>query len=443
VTRTFLLLTLSGLALALARPTAASAQDTLHVAQLQETAVRSDPRAGQLDLLQSATDLRLAAIGSERLPQIGLNGWASHQSDVTNPSFDLPGVGFPDLPLDRWQSTLDVDQLLYDGGNISRRRQLERARYAESAATVHVSLYRLRSEVNSAFFSAFLLQQQSAEYEALITDLDARLAAVRARVEAGTALGREAAEVEAERVNATLQRDEAQATRRAALAILSDLVGQRIDTTAVLVLPTETPERTKALTPAQLGSLRLRPEFEQFRQTRGRLEREAAVTRNENAPRLSAFGQAGVGLPGLDQFRTTSDLFWQAGVKLEWRPWTWRSAGRHAEALRLQQRVVERDEQALARSLTREVAADLEEIKRLAAALSEDERVVRLRTEVERQARAQHDEGTITTADYVETRTNVLEARLSLQRHRVELARARATYLTTLGFVPREGAQQP
>jgi outer membrane protein TolC len=442
VTRALLSLTSGCIALTLARPSTAPAQDTLQVARLQEAAVRNDPRAGQLDLLRSATDLRLAAIASERLPQVGLNAWASHQSDITNPSFDLPGVGFPDLPLDRWQSTFDVDQLLYDGGDISRRRALERARHTESAAAVKVSLYGLRSEVNSAFFSAFLLQQQSAEYDALITDLDARLAAVRARVEAGTALGREAAEVEAERVNATLQRDEAQATRRAALAILSDLVGQRIDTNAVLVLPTETPEKTQALTPAELTTLRQRPEFEQLRQTRARLEREAAVSRNENTPRLSAFGQAGVGLPGLDQFRTSSDVFWQAGLKLEWHPWTWHSAGRNVEALRLQQRVVERDEQALARSLAREVATDLEEIKRLAAALSEDERVVRLRTEVERQARAQHDEGTITTADYVETRTNVLEARLNLQRHRVELARARATYLTTLGFVPREGAQQ-
>ena len=77
------------------------------------------------------------------------------------------------------------------------------------------------------------------------------------------------------------------------------------------------------------------------------------------------------------------------------------------------------------------------------AALADDERVVALRTEIERQARAQHDEGTITTADYIETRTDVLDAHLALQRHRVELAQARATYLTTLGFVPREGAQQP
>ncbi len=66
-----------------------------------------------------------------------------------------------------------------------------------------------------------------------------------------------------------------------------------------------------------------------------------------------------------------------------------------------------------------------------------------LRTEVERQARAQYDEGTITTADYVETRTDVLEARLTLERHRVELAQARASYLTTLGLTPRTASDRP
>jgi outer membrane protein TolC len=158
---------------------------------------------------------------------------------------------------------------------------------------------------------------------------------------------------------------------------------------------------------------------------------------------LSAFGQAGVGLPGLDQFRSTSDLFWQAGIRLQWRPWSWNSANRNAAALRMQQRAVEQDEQALARSLAREVVIHQEEITRLLAALSEDKRVVDLRTEIERQARAQHEEGTITTADYVETRTNVLEARLLLQRHRVELARARATLRITLGFLPQEEARRP
>ncbi len=430
------------LALTLLAPPA-RAQDTLDIARLQEAALRSDPRAGQRALLRDATDLRLGVIAADRLPQLEINGQGSHQSDVTRPTFGIPGVAVPDFPKDRWQTTLDVEQRLYDGGDVARRRELEEARHAESQAALDVSLYELRSDVNSAFFSAFLFEKRSAEYDALVADLDARLAAVRARVDAGTALGRDAAEIEAERVRAGLQRDEARASRRASLAILADLVGGPVDTTAVLVLPSDEPERTHPGDLATVAALRQRPEFDQLRRSRERLEREVAYTSAENRPKVFAFGQAGVGLPGLDGFRTSSDAFWQAGVKVEWRPWTWRSAGRKAAAYRLQQDVVTTEEQALGRRLARAVVTDLEDISRLKTALADDERIVGLRTEVERQARAQYDEGAITTPDYVETRTDVLEARLTLERHRVELAQARSRFLTTLGITPRTASDTP
>ncbi len=435
-------LALAPFALTLVAP-AARAQDTLSVDRLQEAALKTDPRADQRALLRAATDLRLSVIAADRLPQLEINGQATHQSDVTRPTFGVPGITVPDFPKDRWQTTLDVEQRLYDGGDVARRRELEKARHAESEAALDVALYQLRSDVNSAFFSAFLFQKRSAEYDALVADLDARLAAVRARVDAGTALGRDAAEIEAERVRAGLQRDEARASRRAALATLADLVGETIDTTAVLVLPSDEPERTHPADLDTVAALRRRPEFDQLRQSRARLDREVAYTSAENRPKVFAFGQAGVGLPGLDQFRTSSDAFWQAGVKVEWRPWTWRSAGRKAAAYRLQQDVVATEEKALGRRLARAVVTDLEDIGRLKSALADDERIVKLRTEVERQARAQYDEGAITTPDYVETRTDVLEARLTLERHRVELAQARSRYLTTLGITPRTASDTP
>jgi outer membrane protein TolC len=434
-------LILAGAALGLlASP--ASAQDTLRVERLQEAALQNDPRTAQAKLLREASDLRLEVIGADRLPQLSMHGQATHQSDVTRPTFGVPGITVPDFPKDRWQTTLDVEQRLYDGGDVARRRELEEARHAESEAALRVTLYQLRSDVNSAFFSAFLLEKRAAEYQALVGDLEARLTAVRARVEAGTALGKDAAEIEAERVRAELQRDEAQASRRAALATLADLAGQAIDTATVLALTQSEPEREYPGL-AAVAALRRRPEFEQFERSRVRLDREIAYTATENRPRLYAFGQAGVGLPGLDQFRTSSDAFWQAGVKVEWRPWTWRSAGRTAAAYRLQQQIVATEEQALGRQLARSVLTDLEDIGRLKAALADDERIVTLRAEVERQSRAQFDEGAITTPDYVEARTDVVEARLTLERHRVELARARARYRTTLGLTPTTASEQP
>jgi outer membrane protein TolC len=428
-----------GLAIAivmLAAPAVLRGQDTLRLSTLQAAAISSDPRVQQSELLRSATDLRQAVIGSERLPRLSVNGWASHQSDVTQPEFGVPGVTFPEFPKDRWQTTLDVEQPIYDAGDVARRRAVEQARHAESQAGVDVALYQLRSEVNSAFYSAFLLDKRSHEFQALVVDLDARLTAVRARVEAGAALGRDAAEIEAELVRAELRRDEARASRRAALAILSELVGAPVDTAAVLTLPEQAPELAAPSDPAALAALRQRPEFEQLQRSRFRLDKEAEATSVENRPRVFAFGQAGIGLPGLDQFRRSPDAFWQAGIRLEWRPWTWRSAGRTAAALRLEQDVLASEEAALGRQLARAVATDLEDISRLKATVADDERIVALRTEVERQARAQYDEGAITTPEYVEARTDVLEARLELERHRVELAQARSRYITTLGLTP-------
>jgi outer membrane protein TolC len=308
-------LRLAALALALTGR-AATAQDTLSVERLQEAALRSDPRADQRALLRTASDVNLKLIAADRLPQLELNGQATHQSDVTRPTFGIPGVTLPDFPKERWQTTLDVEQRLYDGGEVARRVELEEARHAESQAALDVSLYQLRSDVNSAFYAALLYQKLVAEYEALVVDLDARLTAVRARVEAGTALGRDAAEIEAEWVRAGLQRDEARGARRASLAILTDLVGSPVDTSDVLVLPSTEPERTYPADLATVSALRRHPEFDQLRRSRERLGREIAYTATENRPRLFAFGQAGVGLPGLDQFRQSSDAFYQVGLRV-------------------------------------------------------------------------------------------------------------------------------
>ncbi len=307
-----------------------------------------------------------------------------------------------------------------------------------------VALYQLRSEVNSAFFSAFLLEKRAAEYEALVADLDARLAAVRARVEAGTALGRDAAEIEAERVRAGLQRDEARASRRASLAILADLVGQPIDTAAVLVLPADEPERTHPVDLATVAALRRRPEFEQFRQLA--LPARAGGRRTpppRTGPGCSRSARPASDCPGWTSSarRRTRSGRRVSGSNGGPGPGA-RPAGRRRRSGCSRTSSPPR-RQALGRRLARAVAADLEDIARLTAALADDERVVALRAEVERQARAQYDEGAITTPDYVEARTDVLEARLALERHRVELAQARSRYLTTLGITPRTASETP
>ena len=416
----------------------ANAQDTLRLAALQETALVRDPRAVQPALLRSASTLRLTSLEFERRPQLTLNGFALHQSDVTSIPIRLPGTSVPIPPKDRWQATVDLQHMLYDGGSVSARQSLERARFAESAAAVDAALYRTRAEVNSAFFNAYMLQERVQEVDALRGDLSARLSVARARVASGTALGRDTASIMVELLRAEVSKREAQSSRGAALAVLERFAGRAIDTSAVLELPDLTVDVERARREGRAEALRTRPEFAQYRQSRARIDREAALTLVENRPRLAAFAQAGIGRPGYNQFRTDTDQLWQAGLRVEWRPWTWRSADRANEVLQVQRRVVDTEEQALAEALARAVESDIADFTRLREALTTDEQIIALRADIEREAREQYAEGVLTAADYVETRTDVLEARLTLQRHRAELSQAQARFLTTLGLAPRK-----
>jgi outer membrane protein TolC len=408
-------------------------QDSLSLSWVHSRTEAADPRRNQSDHLASASQQRAAVLRSARLPQLAVRAQATHQSDVTR--VELPGASItpPAPPRDRWQAMVQADQLLYDGGMVDGRVALESARLLEQQAGVRVAQYALRGEAEAAFFGAWLLQERLAELDAVTDDLAARLGEVRVRVREGIALPRDTAAIEAERLTVVRRRAEAEAQRQAAITVLSRLTDTTLAPTIVLIAPT-LHGAVDAIAGGALDTLRARPEFAQLRATQHRLEQEAVLAAVENRPTISAFAEGGVGRPGLNQFDADPAAYWQGGVRVTWRPWTWRSSQRSASALRSQAEVVAADALALAARLSRAVAADLAMIRHLREGFADDLRLVTLRAEIERAAQAELTEGIITAARYVEARTDLAEARLAERRHRAELVRAEAAFLTTLGI---------
>lgn len=411
----------------------AGAQDTLTLAAAQAAAQAADPRGLQAALLREQSGLRVTSLDAERRPQLALGATAFHQSDVTAITLAIPGGAPPRPPRDRWSASVDLEQVLYDGGSVGRRTAVERARLAEAIAGVDAARWRLRSEVNAAFFQAYLLQERAAELSLLLGDLDARLDEGRARVRNGAALPRDTAALLAERFTVAQGRADALAARRAALAVLARATARPVRDDVTLALPDLGAPVRDAMA-ADPSQMRARPEFAQWQRTRDRLDREASAATLENRPRVALFGQGGYGRPGLNQLRPDATEFWIAGIRASWRPFTWRTADRSADALRLQRRVVETEERAFAEGLARAIEADRADLERLTQALDTDDRVIALRALIEAQARRQLDEGVITASQYLEARTDIAEARLARQRHVAERAQAQARLLTTLGI---------
>ena len=441
--RTVSLLAIALLAIALLAVTLlaapALAQDTLRLPDLQRAAVQRDPRLQQLEIQRARTSLRLRDLAASRLPQLTISGDGSYQSEVAALPIALPGGSVPRPPSTRIDAALVTDLLLYDGGAVQAQRAAELAQLETTRAELAATLHPVRTEVSNAYFDALLLQERLHETAVLLQDLNARLDLVRSQWQAGAALAGDTAALRVEVLRAQQQRDELASRRHTALAVLGQLTGRAITDGTVLALPPIDDEDRLLPDSATSGPRRpplprLHPQYAVFDAEREALRRQAGVVDAAARPQASAFGQLAYGRPGLQQFTDQLHEYWMAGVRVRWRPWDWGANRRQHELLRLQQQLLASREAAFTERLQRQVEAPLQSMDRLRDALATDEQIVVLREQIVEQARAQFEERATTAAAYVHAVTDLEAARVARVAHRVELARARADYLTTLGM---------
>ncbi|HUP47679.1 MAG TPA: TolC family protein [Thermoanaerobaculia bacterium] len=407
----------------------------LTLGALHEEAQAADPRLRQLELEARQSELRLRNLAAERRPSLSVEGQVQYQSDVVEFPFAAPGGGgAPSPPKDTYDAYVRLEQSILDP-SLRARVAAEGARAAEAQARVETALFGLRQEVNEAFFAAALLQEREAQIGAAITDLEVRLRGAHLRVAEGVALPSEPATIEAALLARRQDALQLRAQRRAALGRLAELTGRHVALDQSLPIPDLA--ATVAAARARLDELRERPEYEQFARARERLEAQKDLVRAQEEPRLSAYGRAGYGKPGLNFLSDDFDAYWLAGIRLQWRPFNWGATGRERRQLELQQESIAAEEETFTRALRRSLQNDLATIDHLAEVLALDERIVGLREEIDRETKARFDERVVTAAELVDKNTDVVEARLLRAAHRVELAQAHARLLTLLGLETR------
>ncbi len=407
---------------------APSPADTLRLADVRAAAVARDPRAVQPALLARATSLRLASLAAEARPQVAVLAQGTLQSDAPTIPIPLPDGSSPGPPLAQVRALAEAEWSVLDGGRRARRADVERARLAESVAGVAVTLQAVRDAATDAFFAALLHGARADALALGVRDLDARLAVLRARAAHGAALAADADGVEAEAIRLRQAEAEARSDRAVALAVLADLVGADLAPDVVLAVPAVGP------VPDARGR---RAEFERLAAVEARAEAEARLAAAGTQPVVSVFGQAGVGRPTpLDLLGDSVKPFAVGGVRLRWLLLDGGRAGLDADAARVQAEIARTEADALDARLRRETAADRAALDRLASTAADDDRAVALREDALRVAAHQLDEGVILADVYTDRLTDLADARLTRERHRIERARAYARLLSALGRFP-------
>ena len=184
------------------------------------------PLSKQIGLIQQKSSYEIEAISKGKLPKIDLNAQATYQSDVIGFPTTMPGV--QPLNEDQYKATLDVNQLIYNGGAIDANTKLKEAQTKTLQQQIEVSLYQLKSRINQHYFSILLLQEKRALLNSKKELLNSKIKEVKSGVKFGTILPASEQVLEAEIIKINQQLTEIKFETIKSLNNLSELTFSKI-----------------------------------------------------------------------------------------------------------------------------------------------------------------------------------------------------------------------
>ncbi|RCR69922.1 TolC family protein [Larkinella punicea] len=417
---------ISALLLGLLLMGTARGQSVVTLAQGYAAALSNDPLGRQRELVQQTGDLNVVNLDkNRRLPQVGVNGQATWQSEVTKLPIELPNISVPQLSKDQYKLTADVSYTLFDGQQTTLQKQVQRASTAVGLQQVAVDQNRLKDQVNAYFLNSLLTDENTRLTRNRLAELQNRIMKAEAGVKFGTVATVTVDVLNAEVLNAEQQLAQLAATRRGLRDQLAMLTGLTItDSTRLVVEEAQTTTENLSLN---------RPEQKLFESQRTLLDAQLRLMNNRLQPRLSAFAQGGAGRPALNFLNNDFRGFFIGGIRLSWNLSSAYTLRNDRTVLALNREQIGVQQKVFDRNLSLQLRQQQTEIDRIGTLLEKDREISDLRSKIQQAASVQLDNGTLAARDYASELNAESLALLNQKTHELQLLLAKIQYRTLTG----------
>ena len=413
--------------LLIAQVSLAQQKESVDIYNCFEAVESNHPKADEKPLIDEQTRLKIENLKAQWYPNLDLNAKATYQSDIVEIDVDLPfEADFPSPSKDQYKVTMDVNQMIYDGGVVKYSKEMERLGEKVEKQSVEVDLYQVKDQVMEVFLGIRLLQKQKEILQSTMKELETKIHTVKSAVDNGTLLPSDLKKLQAERLNLEQNLDDLDSQIEASYEVLNELTGLETDTSTFLLLPDITLDQKKDYQ---------RPENELFQMQKQQLDNKENLLQAQKMPKVFAFGQFGYGKPGLNMLNDEFDTFYIVGARLSWNIWDWNQTKRERQLARLQKDMVGVKENTFNKNLDihlEKIEADLSKYEKT---LQRDQKIIGLRQDVIQSARSRLENGVITSADYITDLNQLTKAKITHERHKIELLKAKINYLFTIGKI--------
>ncbi len=399
----------------------ATAQKKLTLQECYDLVDQNYPLAKQVDLLNQKTTFEIDALNTAKLPKMDLNAQATYQSEVIGFPTALSGVNT--MNKDQYRATMDINQLIYNGGAIAAHAKLKQAQTKTQQQQVALNIYATKNKINQYFFSILLLQQKKELLESKDELLISKVKEVTVGVKYGALLPTSELILEAERLKIKQQLTEISFEKTKMLENLALLTYSEMDATTVLETPNSEREAVNGI----------RPEIVFFDLQNEQIESSKSVLAKSNSLKLYAFGQAGYGNPGLNMLDNSFQPFYIVGLKTSWNIFDWGKVKKDRKSLNVAQEIVQTEKENFELNHKMELQQINKDIKKMEELLTSDLEIIQIHEKIVKTADAQMKNGVIASSEYLTEVIRLFEAKNNLAQHEVTLHLALANYQVSAG----------
>lgn len=408
------------------------AQKIMTLKQCYDNAMISNPISGEKEAYSSIWQLKDKNLSKGWLPALDAGGSIIYNSSVVDltymfESLPIPGIAdaTPLMPRDQYKLTVDLNQVIYDGGTIRSMKNLEKADLSINQKQTETDLYKLRGLINNYYFRILLLERQKELLNNYLELIDKRIISLNSALSNGVITKSDIDVMTSEKIKLAQQLSENEIMKNALMKILSEITGSEIDASTELVLPVISVEMTRELS---------RPDLELFDLRKEQLEAGIKLIESKRMPKAFGFATLGYGNPpGSDFFRNEFDSYFIVGASVKWNITDWNKTKNDKHLISLQQGIIENRKSDLTENLQRQLEAKNAEIANLNSMLDSDTALISIRKRITITAESQYGNGTITATELLNEMNSERQAIINYEIHKINLAMAKVEYLNISG----------
>ena len=389
--------------------------------ECQQAAERNYPLIRQYGLIEKTTELTVANIQKQWLPQVTASAQATYQSDVVAWPDEMKGMlgqtglNFEGLKKDQYRVGLDVQQTVFDGGAIKSQKEIAKRQGAVQTVQNEINLYNVRKRVNEMYFGLLLIDEQivlNQDLQELLAANEKKLASM---VKSGTAAESDYQNVKAERLKVVQQATSLQAQRQALVRMLSALCGIEVKQAAKPVL---------SVSVAQTQTER-RPELKAIDAQLRLADAQEKALDAALMPKLGVFAQGYYGYPGYNMFEDmlSRNFSWNGmiGARITWNIGALYTRKNDKAKIHLQRETAETSRDVFLFNNNLEQIQQNEDIERYKKLMSDDGEIISLRSSIRKAAESKLSHGIIDVNDLVKEINNENAAKVQQSMHEIQM----------------------